>query len=102
MRVKTYKHESLQEGIELIKRELGSDALILSTRSVNIRRRFSLFKRPGWEITAATEDRPRKGAEGADISAPSTSSRSRRSGKREKLDPISPLGLSASASGTAA
>ena len=42
MKVKTYKHESLQEGLEDIKRDLGGDALILSTRSVSVRPKFGL------------------------------------------------------------
>jgi flagellar biosynthesis protein FlhF len=56
MKVKTYKHESLQEGLEKIKKDLGSDALILSTRSVTVRPRFRLFKKPVWEITAAVQE----------------------------------------------
>src|SRR5438477_494334 len=57
MKVKTYKHESLQEGLEDIKRDLGSDALILGTRSVSVRPKFGLFKKPAWEITAAVEEK---------------------------------------------
>ncbi len=56
MKVKTYQHESLQEGLEDIKRDLGSDALILGTRSVSVRPKFGLFKRAAWEITAAVEE----------------------------------------------
>jgi flagellar biosynthesis protein FlhF len=62
MKVKTYKHRSLEEGLEDIKRDLGSDALILGTRSVSVRPRFGLFKRPTWEITAAVEERGLKPA----------------------------------------
>jgi flagellar biosynthesis protein FlhF len=66
MKVKTYKHKSLEEGLEDIKRDLGSEALILGTRSVSVRPRFGLFKRPAWEITAAVEERGLlKGDEGA-------------------------------------
>jgi flagellar biosynthesis protein FlhF len=57
MKVKTYQHESLQEGLEDIKRDLGSDALILGTRSVSVRPRFGLFKKHAWEITAAVEEK---------------------------------------------
>ena len=56
MKVKTYKNRSLQEGLEDIKRDLGNEALILSTRSVSERPRFSLFKRQAWEITAALDE----------------------------------------------
>ncbi len=58
MKVKTYKTHSLHEGLEDIKRDLGSEALILSTRSVSVRPPFSLFKKQAWEITAALEEKP--------------------------------------------
>src|SRR5438132_11992939 len=57
MKVKTYKTDSLEEGLENIKRDLGNEALILSTRSVSSRPPFGLFKRSGWEITAALEEK---------------------------------------------
>ena len=57
MKVKTYKTHSLHEGLEDIKRDLGGDALILSTRSVSARTPFGLFKKPVWEITAAIEEK---------------------------------------------
>ncbi|HSU89123.1 MAG TPA: flagellar biosynthesis protein FlhF [Terriglobia bacterium] len=56
--MKTYKTHSLHEGLEDIKRDLGSEALILSTRSVSVRPPYSLFKKPAWEITAALEEKP--------------------------------------------
>src|SRR2546428_2820946 len=56
MKVKAYNTCSLHEGLEDIKRDLGSEALILSTRSVSVRPRFSLFKKPAWKITAALEE----------------------------------------------
>ena len=52
MKVKTYKNESLQQGLENIKRDLGGDALILSTKPISVRPRFGLFKKAAWEITA--------------------------------------------------
>ncbi len=57
MKVKTYTTQSLQQGLEDIKRDLGSDALILSTKSVKVRPRYRLFKKPGWQITAASEEK---------------------------------------------
>ncbi|PYS09236.1 MAG: hypothetical protein DMG17_27410, partial [Acidobacteria bacterium] len=63
MKVKTYKTRSLHEGLEDIKRDLGSEALILSTRSVSVRPPFSLFKKPAWEITAALEEKVASKAE---------------------------------------
>jgi flagellar biosynthesis protein FlhF len=62
MKVKTYKTQSLQEGLEDIKRDLGGDALILSTRSVSERPKFGIFKKQAWEITAALEERELKPA----------------------------------------
>jgi flagellar biosynthesis protein FlhF len=57
MKVKTYKTQSLEEGLESIKRDLGSEALILSTRSVKVRPPYGLFKKPSWEITAALDEK---------------------------------------------
>ena len=64
MKVKTYKTNSLEEGLENIKRELGAEALILGTRSVSSRPPFGLFKRQGWEITAALEEKTAEAASG--------------------------------------
>ncbi len=56
MKVKTYQSRSLQEALDNVKRDLGGEALILSTRSVNARPPFGLFKRQKWEITAALDE----------------------------------------------
>ncbi|MBI4474675.1 MAG: flagellar biosynthesis protein FlhF, partial [Acidobacteria bacterium] len=56
MKVKTYQSPSLQEALDNVKRDLGSEALILSTRSINARRPFGIFKRQSWEITAALDE----------------------------------------------
>ena len=58
MKVRTYKTHSLQEGLEDIKRDLGGEALIVSTRSIPSRVPFNLFRKPTWEITAALEEKP--------------------------------------------
>jgi flagellar biosynthesis protein FlhF len=58
MKVRTYKTQSLQEGLEDIKKDLGSEALIVSTRSLPARIPFNLFRKPTWEITVALEERP--------------------------------------------
>src|SRR3954470_14755773 len=52
MNVKTYRTKSLQEALDHIKRDLGSEALVLSTREV-APRAFSLSRRPMWEVSAA-------------------------------------------------
>src|SRR2546427_9573598 len=73
MKVKTYKTRSLQEGLEDIKRDLGSDALIVSTRSITSRVPFNLFRKPTWEITAALEEKPAVPPAPAPALAPRTS-----------------------------
>ncbi len=56
MNVKTYRTKSLQEALDNIKRDLGSEALVLSTREVVATRPFGLFKRPSWEVSAAARE----------------------------------------------
>ena len=46
----------MQEAMNLIKAELGPDAMILSTRKVVKNNSFGLFSRPIIEVTAAVED----------------------------------------------
>jgi flagellar biosynthesis protein FlhF len=53
MNVKTYKKSSLQEALNDIKRDLGSEALILSTREVRPTRGFGFLRKPKWEVAAA-------------------------------------------------
>jgi flagellar biosynthesis protein FlhF len=57
MNVKTYRTKSLQEALDHIKRDLGSEALVLSTREV-APRAFSLTRRPTWEVSAAARPEP--------------------------------------------
>jgi flagellar biosynthesis protein FlhF len=57
MKVKTYKAMDMQEAIRHIKRDLGPQAVILSTRKVvDGRRAFGLFGRPMVEVTAALDN----------------------------------------------
>lgn len=53
MNVKTYRSKSLQGALDHIKRDLGSDALVLSTREIP--RSFSFIRKPKWEVTAAAK-----------------------------------------------
>ncbi|HLQ77563.1 MAG TPA: flagellar biosynthesis protein FlhF [Terriglobia bacterium] len=53
MNVKTYQTKSLQEALDNIKRDLGSEALILSTREVLPARGFGFLRKPKWEVAAA-------------------------------------------------
>jgi len=71
MKVKTYQYSTLQEGLDNIKRDLGNEALILSTRSVSVRPRFGLFKKAAWEITAAVEE----SRQGLSLPSPSRATR---------------------------
>jgi flagellar biosynthesis protein FlhF len=59
MNVKTYQSKSLQEALDKIKRDLGSEALILSTREVLPTRGFGFLRKSKWEV-AATAPRPEK------------------------------------------
>ncbi len=57
MKIKTYQVASMREAIEAIKRDLGSEAVILSTKE--LRRRRSWFNRsepPIIEVTAAVDE----------------------------------------------
>ncbi|SDC44124.1 flagellar biosynthesis protein FlhF [Desulfurella multipotens] len=55
MIIKTFEANNLQEAIKKIKKELGEEAVILSTRKVRKGSFFSFFKREVIEVTAAIE-----------------------------------------------
>ena len=52
MNAKTYTGSTIQEALNVIKRDLGPDAVILSTQAVVKRGAFGLTKAQNWEITA--------------------------------------------------
>ena len=52
MNAKTYTASTIQGALDEIKRDLGPDAVILSTQSVVKRRAFGLARAQNWEITA--------------------------------------------------
>jgi len=56
MKIKKYEVFDMKEAMKLIKEELGSDAVILSTRKVVKNNSFGLFSRPIIEVTAAIEN----------------------------------------------
>ena len=56
MKAKTYKATSIQQALDQIKSELGSDAMILSTQKLAARHAFGLIRRNVWEVTAAVND----------------------------------------------
>jgi flagellar biosynthesis protein FlhF len=102
MRVKTYKNQSLQEGLEDIKRDLGGDALILSTRSVSERPKFGLFKKQAWEITAALEERGLKRATTDEVQTSSKPVLSREHAKAPITAPSPPPAVPVTTAATAA
>jgi len=55
MIIKTFEANNLQEAIKKIKKELGDEAVILSTRKVRKGSFFSFFKKEVIEVTAAIE-----------------------------------------------
>lgn len=55
MIIKTFEANNLQDAIKKIKKELGEEAVILSTRKVRKGSFFSFFKREVIEVTAAIE-----------------------------------------------
>jgi flagellar biosynthesis protein FlhF len=71
LRVKKYQAVDMPEALRMIKKELGPDAVILSTRQVKRSKgAFGLLSRPILEVTAAAEiaagrqDRSAGGARG--------------------------------------
>ena len=55
MKIKKYEVSDMKEALRMIKEDLGSDAVILSTRKVMKGNNFGLFARPILEVTAAIE-----------------------------------------------
>lgn len=58
--VKTYRGSTLGEALQEVHKELGEDALILSTRSLDERAFLGLRRKPVVEITAGVRDQPPK------------------------------------------
>jgi flagellar biosynthesis protein FlhF len=56
MKVKKYLVEDMQEALRVIKKDLGPDALILSTRKVRKGGSFGLFSKIVLEVTAAVDN----------------------------------------------
>ncbi|KAA0257117.1 flagellar biosynthesis protein FlhF [Deferribacter autotrophicus] len=58
MKIKKYEVYDMREAIELIKKDLGPDAVILSTKKIVKNGSFGLFSRPIIEVTAAIDYEP--------------------------------------------
>ena len=82
MNIKTFRAESLQEGLRRVHEELGEDARIMHTREVEEKRLFGLRRRRCVEITAAEatdEEKPSREEAGPE-SRPEKSAPSQRPG----------------------
>ena len=58
MRLKTYIVDNVPEAMSLIKKDLGSDALILNTKKIKTGGFLGLFKKDKIEVIAAAETKP--------------------------------------------
>lgn len=56
MHIKTYRAESVHEALQLVREELGPDAIVLNTRQVRAGSLFGLFSgRRCWELRASAD-----------------------------------------------
>ncbi|MCA1927400.1 MAG: flagellar biosynthesis protein FlhF [Calditerrivibrio sp.] len=60
MKIKKYEVYDMKEALTLIKKELGPDAIILSTRKVNKNSNYGIFSKPMIEVTAAVDHDAKK------------------------------------------
>ena len=58
MKMKKYEATTEQQAIEMVKNELGMDAIILNIKKIQPRGLFSFFRKPKVEVTAAYEENP--------------------------------------------
>lgn len=58
MKMKKYEAATEQQAVEMVKNELGMDAVILNIKKIQPRGLFAFFRKPKVEITAAYEDKP--------------------------------------------
>ncbi len=81
MIIKTYQAANMQEAIQKIKKDLGEEAVIVSTRKVRKGPFFSFFKKEVLEVTAALDEKSEGKRNFKEIL--SKSSGERRSGTRD-------------------
>ena len=84
MNVKTYRSGSLQGALDDIKRDLGSEALILSTREVAASR-FRFLRRGRWEVAAAGP------VSAPALALPEATAKMPAAAMKEEFPPIAPL-----------
>ncbi len=58
MKMKKYEALTEQQAIEMVKNELGMDAIILNIKKIQPKGLFAFFRKPRVEVTAAYEDKP--------------------------------------------
>lgn len=58
MKVKKYKAENMQQAMQLVRLELGDDAVILNSKAVKTSRFFGLLSKKGVEVIAAVDEEP--------------------------------------------
>lgn len=88
--IKTFKAESMQAALAIVRRELGSDAVILNTRQVSHRRLLPfLKKRQEVEVTAGVSARGRTTAEPASVAAPATAPRAAAAPSNQRIGSFS-------------
>ncbi|OKP79037.1 flagellar biosynthesis protein FlhF [Paenibacillus sp. P3E] len=76
MRVKRYVVDTMPDAMHSIRTELGSDAVILSTKEVKVGGFMGMFKKKKIEVVAAVEDAQKPGASGKKPAAPQSIPRS--------------------------
>lgn len=88
MTIRTYRGKSVQDALAQVKRDLGTDAVIIHTRTIRPTGLFAMAKKPVTEITATTSDvvaRARGQKQGGKKAAPKP--RERRPEPRSALRP---------------
>lgn len=58
MRIRKFEGTTEKEVIEMVKDELGLDALVLNIKKIQPKGIFSIFRKPTVEVTAAYEEKP--------------------------------------------
>lgn len=56
MATKTYQAETMIEALQMVQRDLGPDAIVLSARDIHLGPAWQVWRRPGVEIVAMTPD----------------------------------------------
>ncbi|MGI6711698.1 MAG: flagellar biosynthesis protein FlhF [Bacillota bacterium] len=59
MKVKRYLVRNMSDAVQLIKKEMGPDAVILSSRKIRKKGVFGILRKRIWEVTAAVDEVPK-------------------------------------------